>query len=501
MSSASSTLEESCRTNAKVIIIGAGPAGLSAAYELAKNDVSSIVLEADSVVGGISKTVEYKGYRFDIGGHRFFTKVSVIDRIWHEVLGKDFIKRDRISRIYYRGKFYDYPIQPLNVFKNLGLIESALCFASYLRAVIAPKLPEEDFETYIRNRFGRRLYETFFKTYTEKVWGISCKRLRAEWAAQRIQGLSIKQLARSILGLRRERSKSDMIKTLVRQFEYPRHGPGMMWSRMRELVEAKGVRVELGAPVSRIFWEPGRVTAVEVGGRRLVAEHVISSMPIRDLIGCLDPAPPPSVIAARDAFAYRDFLTVALIARGRPRMNDNWIYVHDPGVNVGRIQIFNNWSPEMVPDPETTCYGLEYFCFEDDRIWSMRDGDLVEMAKREMERLGLLENKLVLDGTVVRMPKAYPVYDENYKEGLAAIRKFLDAVPNLQLVGRNGMHKYNNQDHSMLTAIMAARNILGAGYDLWAINDDDEYHEEGREIGENDFSRLASTQPLAPTVI
>jgi protoporphyrinogen oxidase len=499
MSSASSTLEESCRTNAKVMIIGAGPAGLSAAYELVKNGVSSVVLEADSVVGGISRTAEYKGYRFDIGGHRFFTKVSMIDRIWHEVLGKDFIKRDRISRIYYRGKFYDYPIQPLNVFKNLGLVESALCFASYLRAVIAPKLPEEDFETYIRNRFGRRLYETFFRTYTEKVWGMSCKRLRAEWAAQRIQGLSIKQLAKSILGLRGESGKSDMIKTLVRQFEYPRHGPGMMWSRMRELVEAKGTRIELGAPVSRILWEPGRVIAVEVGGRRLAAEHVISSMPIRDLIDCLDPPPPP-VIAARDAFSYRDFLTVALIVRGRPRVDDNWIYVHDPAVNVGRIQIFNNWSPELVPDPETTCYGLEYFCFEDDRLWSMRDDDLVELAKHEMERLGLLDRKLVLDGTVIRMPKAYPVYDEKYKEGLVVIREFLDVVPNLQLVGRNGMHKYNNQDHSMLTGIMAARNILGARYDLWSINDDNGYHEEGAEISESDLRQLEATQPLAPVV-
>jgi protoporphyrinogen oxidase len=360
-------------------------------------------------VGGISRTVEYKGYRFDIGGHRFFTKVSIVDRIWHEVLGKDFIKRNRISRIYYRGKFYNYPIQPLNVFKGLGPIESVLCFASYLKAVIAPKLPDTNFETYICNRFGRRLYETFFKTYTEKVWGISCDRIQADWAAQRIKGLSIKQLAKSILGLRRERGKSDVIKTLVQQFEYPRHGPGMMWSRMTELVEAKGVQVDLGTPVSGIMWEPGRVTAVEAGGRRLMATHVISSMPIRDLIDCFDPPPPPSVIAARDAFAYRDFLTVALMVRGRPSADDNWIYVHDPGVKVGRVQIFNNWSPEMVPDPETTCYGLEYFCFEGDGLWSMKDDDLVELAKREMERLGLFESNSVFDGTVVRMPKAYPV--------------------------------------------------------------------------------------------
>jgi len=483
-----------------VVIIGAGPAGLSAAYELVKKGVSSTVLEADSVVGGISRTAEYKGYRLDIGGHRFFTKVSIIDRMWHEVLGNDLIKRDRSSRIFYRGKFYNYPIQPLNVFKNLGPIESALCLGSYLRAVIAPTRLEEDFETYVRNRFGRRLYETFFKTYTEKVWGISCNRLRADWAAQRIKGLSLKQLALSILGMRRERGKSDVIKTLVRQFEYPRHGPGMMWLRVKEIVEAKGTQVELGARVSRIFWEPGRVIAVEVNGRRLAATHVISSMPIRDLIDCLDPAPPPSVIAARNTFAYRDFLTVALMVHGRPNTGDNWIYVHDPEVKVGRIQFFNNWSPEMVPDPETTCYGLEYFCFEGDGLWSMRDDDLVELAKRDMERLRLLDSKSVFDGTVVRMPKAYPVYDENYKKGLAAVREFLGVIPNLQLVGRNGMHKYNNQDHSMLTAIMAARNVLGANYDLWAINADNEYHEEGAEISESDLRQLEATQPVVPEI-
>src|SRR4051794_3498976 len=498
MSFDSNTPDESRHTEPKVVIIGAGPAGLTAAYELVNKGVSSIVLEADSVVGGISRTVEYKSYRFDIGGHRFFTKISIVNRIWHEVLGDDFITQDRISHIYYRRKFYNYPLQPLNVFRNFGPVESALCFASYLKAVITPKLPEEDFETYIRNRFGRRLYEAFFKTYTEKVWGISCKCLRADWAAQRIRGLSIKQLARSILGLRRDRGEADIIKTLVRRFEYPRHGPGMMWSRMKELAEAKGVRVKLGARVSRIIWEPGRVIAVEVGGRCLEAEHVISSMPIRDLIDCLDPPPPPSVIAAGTALAYRDFLTVALIVRGRPGRDDNWIYVHDPDVKVGRIQIFNNWSPEMVPDPETTCYGLEYFCFEGDELWSMEDGNLIELAKREIERLGLFDSKLALDGTVVRMPKAYPVYDENYKNCLLAVHEFLGTVPNLQLVGRNGMHKYNNQDHSMLTAIMAARNILGARYDLWAINSDSEYHEEGAEISESDLRLLEETQPLVP---
>jgi protoporphyrinogen oxidase len=484
--------------SAPVVIIGAGPAGLTAAYELSRHGVNSIVLEQDNIVGGLARTSEYKGYLFDIGGHRFFTKVSLVEKMWREVLGADFITRPRLSRIYYQSKFFSYPLEPMNAFWGLGPVESVLCGMSYASAKLFPQRPEDNFETWVSNRFGKRLFNTFFKTYTEKVWGISCKEIRAEWAAQRIRGLSLTSVILNALKPARNGDKQGVIKTLIHEFEYPRKGPGMMWTKTRDLIEARHSKVELNTPVDKVFWEAGAIRGIGSGNKVFRGDSFISSMAIRDLIECLDPAPPTYLKASAADFKYRDFLTVALMVKGGDLFPDNWIYVHDPHVKVGRIQNYNNWSPEMVPDPNTTCLGLEYFCFEGDGLWTMPDADLIELGKRETGRLGLIDPAAVMDGTVLRIPKAYPIYDETYERGLQAIRRFLEEVPNLQLVGRNGMHRYNNQDHSMLTAILAARNVLGAHYDLWQVNVDAEYHEEGETLSEEDIRAMEATQPSVP---
>ena len=480
------------------MIIGAGPAGLTAAYELAWRGVPAVILERAAAVGGLAQTVNHKGYLFDIGGHRFFTKIQVIEDLWKEVLGEDFQPRRRLSRIYYNSRFFRYPLEPANALKGLGLVESLHCGLSYLRALLWPVRPEDNFEAWVSNRFGRRLFRIFFKTYTEKVWGIPCQDIEAEWAAQRIKGLSLRSAVWSALRPRPSGSRSRVIKTLIHEFHYPRQGPGMMWRQVLTLAEQKGSRALFERPVEKIFWEPGGVRAVQAGGERYESDHFISSMPIRDLIRALDPAPPAEVRSAADDFHYRDFLTVALILKGRDLFPDTWIYVHDPNVRVGRIQNYKNWSPDMVPDPETTCLGLEYFCFEGDDLWSRPDEELIDLGLQELIHLKLVRARQFLDGAVVRMPKAYPVYDRTYRRGLAAVRGFLATVPNLQLVGRNGMHRYNNQDHSMLTGLLAARNILGEQFDLWAVNTDGDYHEDGPTVSGLDLESLASTQPRVP---
>ena len=482
------------------IILGAGPAGLTAAYELSKAGLMSTVVEAKSVVGGLARTVTYKGYRFDIGGHRFFTKVGAVEQLWREILGDDLLTRPRLSRIYYNGKFFSYPLKPINALRGLGLGETLRCIGSYGWAQLSPQLPEESFASWVSNRFGRRLYRIFFKTYTEKVWGIPCSEIQAEWAAQRIKGLSLSTAVKDALGIAPARGSSgkEVVKTLIDEFLYPRHGPGMMWERVREMIEGAGSRLLLNAPLKRVCWEPGRVNAVDAGGETLTSDHFVSSVAVRDLVECLSPAPPDNVRAAARRLQYRDFLTVALIVRRRDVFPDNWIYVHDSSVKLGRVQNFKNWSPQMVPDPETTCLGLEYFCSQGDGLWSLSDRELIDLGTRELEALGFVEAQEVIDGQVVRVEKAYPIYDRGYADALAEIRDFLGAIENLQLVGRNGMHRYNNQDHSMLTAMLAARNIQGANFDLWDVNVDQEYHEAGRGINLEDIRSMDSTQPLVP---
>ncbi|OFV92533.1 MAG: FAD-dependent oxidoreductase [Acidobacteria bacterium RIFCSPLOWO2_12_FULL_65_11] len=494
--------------NDPIVVVGAGPAGLTAAYELTKRGVRPLVFDGDTQVGGLAKTVVYKKFRFDIGGHRFFTKATAVRELWHELLGKDLLQRPRLSRIYYRGRFFDYPLKAVNVVTNLGLITSVVVLASYARARISPIHPEVSLEDWICNRFGRRLFNMFFKSYTEKVWGIPCSQIGAQWAAQRIKGLSLWTAVLSMLGGSRE----GQIKTLIHEFEYPRLGPGMMWEECRDRVVAAGGRVTLGSRVVELRHDGERVRTVviEEGGVRYEqpVSHVISTMPVRHLVRALMPTAPEPVREAAERLTYRDFLTVALIVDQADVFPDNWIYIHDPSVRVGRVQNFKNWSPEMVPDPRLTCLGLEYFCSEGDDLWRMPDEALVTLATREAVAIGLVRPGTVTDATVLRVFKAYPVYDDGYLEALGTIREWLARFANLQLVGRNGMHKYNNQDHSMLTAMLAVRNLCGERHDLWEVNADQEYHEQEarREPAVSagiaaDVGRLAGTQPSVPRSI
>ncbi len=476
-----------------VLIAGAGPAGLTAAYELAKRGVQPLVLEKSDQVGGISRTETYKGYRFDIGGHRFFTKVGEVEALWHEILGDEFVQTPRLSRIFYQGKFYPYPLNITQTLKNLGPVESARILASYLWTQLRQPYPEpENLEEWVTNRFGPRLYRTFFKTYTEKVWGIPCTKIRADWAAQRIKGVSLTSAVRQ--ALTGKSSEASLIDT----FQYPIEGPGMMWERATEHVERLGGEVRMETEVVRLAHEPdaaGRPTVHTVTVRsaegeeeEVAVEHVVNSMPITHLVRRLDPAPPAEVLAAADGLSYRDFLIVSLVVDREHLFPDNWIYIHSPEVQVGRIQNFKNWSPAMVPDPAKTCVGMEYFCTRGDGIWTADDADLIDLATRELEHIGLAAAADVEDGTVIRQPMAYPVYDGTYKQNLAVIRDYLETFSNLQTTGRAGMHRYNNQDHSMLTAILAARNILAARdgtaepgaetLDLWDVNVERSYHED-----------------------
>jgi protoporphyrinogen oxidase len=490
-----------------VVVIGAGPAGLTAAYELVRRREPVIVCEQDDQVGGLARTVRHDGFRFDIGGHRFYTKSQVVLDMWRGILGGEFLRRPRLSRIYYRGRFFDYPLKAFNVLFGLGLLTSTQVLLSYLWAWLRPIRPEVSFADWVTNRFGRRLYHIFFETYTEKVWGIPPRLIGAQWAAQRIKGLSLASAVRHMLFPPKGEAT---VKTLIEEFEYPRLGPGMMWEAVADRVERAGGRVRTGAGVARLRHADGRVHTLDLdtgrGPEALPAGHVISTMAIRDLMQALDPPPPPDVLEAAGRLRYRDFLTVALILDVEGLFPDNWIYVHDESVKVGRIQNFKNWSPDMVPDPSQTCLGLEYFCFEGDGLWTMSDADLIALGTRELVSLRLAVAGQVISGAVVRARKAYPVYDEGYQEALDVVVRYLDGFENLQLVGRNGMHKYNNQDHSMLTAMLAVRNLYGEQHDLWAFNTDDEYQEEvverqdaGRDA-EMGLRAVAGTQPRVPRV-
>jgi protoporphyrinogen oxidase len=467
------------REDRRVIIIGGGPAGLTSAYELSKHAVPAVVLEADSVVGGIARTVNYQGYLFDIGGHRFYTKWDEVRELWQEVLGDKFLLRPRLSRIYYRKKFFSYPLVAKDALFGLGLVEAVRIMASYLRARVFPSHKEENLEQWFCNRFGRRLYENFFKSYTEKVWGLPCTEIHAEWAARRIRGLSLTTALRSALW----KNTRPEAKTLIHQFHYPERGPGQLWEALTERLQARNYPVLTEHPVVKIHHRGGKVTGLVTAGpggeKYFAGTDFISSMPMRDLINALEEPAPEEVRRVANRLRYRDLLIVSLITKRREVVPDNWIYVHDPGMKVGRIQNFKNWSPAMVPDRNKTCLGMEYFVFQDDGLWSSPDDQLLELAGKEIAQLGLVRPEEIEDGTVVRMPKAYPIYQDSFAEQVKVIRRYVEQnLTNLQLVGRNGMHKYNNQDHSMMTGLGAARNILGAHYDLWAINTEPDYYEQ-----------------------
>ncbi|WP_460448211.1 NAD(P)/FAD-dependent oxidoreductase [Alsobacter sp. SYSU BS001988] len=475
-----------------VLIIGAGPAGLTASYLLTKEGRDVTVIERDpDMVGGISRTVNYKGFLFDIGGHRFFSKAKEVVDLWKEILPDDFIERPRISRIYYKGKLYSYPLKAFEALWNLGVLQSALCMLSYGVAKLRPIENPKTFHQWVRNAFGERLFSIFFKTYTEKVWGMSCDEISADWAAQRIKGLSLggavlNALGRAFRGKPKPQAGGEVIKTLIESFQYPRKGPGMMWDAAARKTREQGGRVLMDRSLDTMRYDDAAklwTVTVRRGDGAVethTARHVISSAPITELTRAIAPAP-ISLLHAR-ALRYRDFLTVALITTRQDLFPDNWIYIHDPSVKVGRIQNFRSWSPEMVPDPNLACLGLEYFCFEGDGVWSAPDDELIALAKAEIAKIGLVREDEVVDACVVRQAKAYPVYDDEYKDHVAMVRLDLEArFPTLHLVGRNGMHKYNNQDHAMMTAMLTVRNILAGErlYDIWDVNEDAEYHESG----------------------
>jgi len=478
-------------TRPSVICIGAGPAGLTAGRRLALEGVDVIVLERDPVhVGGISRTEQYKGFRFDVGGHRFFSKSSEIEALWDNILGDQMITRPRKSRIFYNGKLFDYPLRALDALHKLGFVESFLCMASYARYRLFPIPEPRTFEQWVTNQFGHRLFSIFFETYTEKVWGMKCKEISADWAAQRIQGLSLGTAVRAALTPKWLAHGRNKPKTLIESFRYPRLGPGQMWEAAAEQIREQGGKVLLGMDVDRLQRDKdsGEWTVFasdsEGNQQQFKADHVISSAALSELAACIDPQPPEPVLTAAKSLRYRDFLTVALIIKDVDCFDDNWIYIHDSSVRVGRIQNFKSWSPHLVPDPALNCLGLEYFCFRGDGLWDSEDEALIRLADEELIQLGLVTAGHVIDGTVIRQARAYPVYDENYKERIELFRGWLEqTMPGLHLVGRNGMHKYNNQDHAMMTALLTAENILAGEkkWDVWQVNQDAEYHESGED--------------------
>ncbi len=491
-----------------VVVIGAGPAGLTAAHRLVAAGDPVIVVEGDTVVGGISRTVERDGWRFDIGGHRFFTKVKPVEEFWHQVLPpEEFLLRPRMSRIYYGGKFYDYPIKLGNALSNLGIVEAVRCGLSFLWVRIRPPQNQDTLEGYIVSNYGWRLYHHFFKTYNEKVWGVSASELSADWGAQRIKGMSLwnavwEPVRSSLAGARRDRSKQ--VTSLIEEFEYPKYGPGMMWERAAEQVVAGGGEIRMATAATTVHVEGGRAVAVTVesDGRstRLPASHVISSMPFTALARIVDPPVPAEVRAAADDLHYRDFLTVALVVPEDRGFPDNWIYIHSPDVQVGRIQNFGSWSPFLVKDGRT-CLGMEYFVFEGDELWDATDDDLVALATKELATIGLVDPSDIEAGYVVRMPKAYPVYDDVYRDNVEVLRRwFEENAPNVHPIGRNGMHKYNNQDHSMYTAMLTVENIHGADHDIWSVNVEEEYHEVDDGAGDQGTGggRSGRDAPVVP---
>lgn len=468
-------------TSARVLVVGGGPAGLTAAYELAKNGQDVMVVEKDSQVGGISKTINHNGYLFDLGGHRFFTKYPEVQKIWQEVLPNDFLTRPRLSRIYYRGKVFYYPIKPFNALWNLGPLTATSSVFSYLKARLKPYPNPTSFEEWVVNQFGRQLFEIFFKTYTEKVWGIPCQQISADWAAQRIQGLSLTTAVLNAFGL----TGKQKVRTLIDEFQYPRRGPGQFWETTAEAIQNYGGKVELRSEAVEVNVRPTNDFLVKINHNgsleEIEADAIISSMPLAELILSLRPYPPAEIIQAAKRLSYRDFFTVGVVVNKENIFPDNWIYIHSPEIKAGRLQNFKNWNPEMVPDPATTSLGLEFFCFASDPVWSQPDKNLIDTAIEDLANLHFGETKDLTDAVVIRVPKAYPVYLPDYQANVKIIKDYLEKLPGLQTIGRNGLHRYNNQDHSMMTGLYAAWNLKGENHSVWDVNVEEEYHEVQRD--------------------
>ncbi|MQA76505.1 MAG: NAD(P)-binding protein, partial [Solirubrobacterales bacterium] len=472
-------------------MLGAGPAGLTAGHLLARRGRAVQVLEASGQVGGLARTEVRDGYRFDLGGHRFFTKSPEVEALWLELLGSELLLRRRLSRIHWRGRLIDYPLRAGDVVRKVGPTEVLRSGCSYAAARLRPRREAATFEEWVTQRFGRRLFELFFRSYTEKVWGVPTSEIRAEWAAQRIRGLSLWAAFRAALGI-----GGGDVRSLIEQFHYPRLGPGQMWERLAATIEASGGELLLDRPVTALRLGR-RGLEVEAGGATFAGASAISSLPLRTLAGIVDPPAPAPVLEAAAGLRYRDFVCVALVLEGPEPFPDNWIYVHDPGVRVGRIQNFRAWSPDLVPEPGRSCLGLEYFCFEGDELWAAPDDELTELAADELQRLGLVGHERVVAGHVVRVPRAYPIYDEGYEARVATIRAWLDRLPGLHQVGRNGLHRYNNSDHSMLTAMRAVENVCdGTAHDIWAVNSDGAYLEHG-QADEQPYRRAPATPAMA----
>src|SRR3989344_291216 len=469
------------KSHDRIVILGAGPAGLTAGYEALRRGFKNVaIFERDAEVGGLAKTVRFQGHRFDIGGHRFFSKSPWAMAWWHSMLGKDFRPVDRLSRIYYKGRFFHYPLEPFNALKMLGIWEALLIVFSYLRARLAPIQPESTFEAWMVNRFGWRLYKTFFKSYTEKVWGVSTKELSADWARQRIREFTLGMVIRQALTGSKQNGNGVITKTLTRYFHYPRLGPGMMWEKTAREIEHRGGLV--ATQTSAVALHHARTTSLEIvlarEAKPVKADWVISTLPLPRLLELLVPAPPETVRHALEALRYRDFLTVVLVVKRAHVFADQWLYIHEPHVKVGRIQNYKNWSRSMVADKKITCLGMEYFVNQSDELWGAADSDLIALATAELSQIGLVRVGEVEGGTVVRVPEAYPIYDRGYKTHVTTIRQYLDRViPNLITIGRGGLHRYNNQDHSMLTARAAIAKIAGEDVDPWDVYDEDSYLE------------------------
>jgi len=519
----------------KAIIVGAGPAGLTAAYELVqRTDIKPVVYEATDSIGGISRTINYKGNRMDIGGHRFFSKSDRVMQWWKNILGvqgkpaRDYILlgrdtsflsgngsadpektdevmliRKRLSRILFERRFYDYPIAlSLDTFRNLGLVRIVKMALSYGKARLLPIKKEKSLEDFFINRFGKELYLTFFKDYTEKVWGVGCDKIKPEWGAQRIKGLSISgaiaHAAKKMLGRDKSVAQKGTETTLIEQFLYPKFGPGQMWQAVAVIVREKGGEVHLRHKVTGLKLRDNGITEAQIQDQDTgstvtkAADYFFSTMPVKDLIESFDSDVPAKVKQVADGLVYRDFITTGLLLKKLKIQNqtklktvnniipDNWIYIQEKDVKLGRLQIFNNWSPYMVADPDTVWMGLEYFCNENDELWNKPDADFAEFAADELAHIGIIDKADVLDSVVVRMPKTYPAYFGSYEQ-FDVIRAFTDKIENLFLVGRNGMHRYNNQDHSMLAAMTAVDNIVEgvrSKNNIWTVNTEDEYHEE-----------------------